>query len=170
MHADTVSTTVLTLGLRPVTDGPLHAAADRGDPVHLTPWDLRRHDPRVAGPVLVVENASVPEAFAMRHGGRFAVVCAAGWPAHVALELLDRLGAPLHYHGDLDWRGVEICAWLVERCGVRPWRMTVEDYLAAPGGGALTGRHAVTPWQPALAEAMQNRDVAVHRSKSWTCC
>ena len=46
--ADTVSTSVLTLGLRPRAAGPreqaLRDAADRGDPVHLTPWDLRRVD------------------------------------------------------------------------------------------------------------------------------
>lgn len=40
--ADTVSTSVLTLGLRPLGSGPraqaLRDAADRGDPVHLTPW------------------------------------------------------------------------------------------------------------------------------------
>jgi uncharacterized protein (TIGR02679 family) len=165
VHADTVSTTVLTLGLRPLAGGPLVAAAERGDPVHVTPWDLRRLEPGVGGPVLVVENPSVLEAFALRHGGRFAVVCTAGWPAHVALDLLGRLGTPLHYHGDLDWRGVEICAWLVERCGVRPWRMTVQDYLAAPGGGALTGRPAATPWEPALADAMQARGVAVHEEQ-----
>jgi uncharacterized protein (TIGR02679 family) len=175
VHADTVSTTVLTLGLRPLAGGPLVATADRGDPVHLTPWDLQRQDPRVSGPVLVVENPSVLEAFALRHGGRFAVVCTAGWPAHAAVELLDRLGAPLAYHGDLDWRGVEICGWLVERCGVQPWRMTVEDYLAAPGGEALTGRPVATPWQPALAGAMHSRGIAVHEEQvvevlltSWT--
>jgi uncharacterized protein (TIGR02679 family) len=165
VHADTVSTTVLTLGLCPLAGGPLLAAADRGEPVHVTRWDLRRSDLRVAGPVLVVENPSVLEAFALRHGGRFAVVCTAGWPAHVALDLLDRLGASLSYHGDLDWRGVEICAWLVERCSVRPWRMTVEDYLDAPGGGALTGRPVPTPWEPALAEAMERRGVAVHEEQ-----
>lgn len=165
VQADTVSTSVLTLGLRPAAGGQLLAAADRGDPVHLTPWDLRRLDPRVSAPVLVVENPSVLEAFALRHGGRFAVVCTAGWPAGVALDLLDRLGTPLSYHGDLDWRGVEICAWLVERCGVRPWRMSVADYHAAPGGGALTGRATSTPWEPSLAEAMQARGVAVHEEQ-----
>lgn len=168
--ADTVSTTVLTLGLRPAVRGErgqaLVAAADRGDPVHLTPWDLRRLDPHLsAGPVLVVENPSVLEAFAVRHGGRFAVVCTSGWPATVAVDLLDRLGVPLAYHGDLDWRGVEICGWLGQRCGVRPWRMTAADYLAAPGGEPLTGREAPTPWDPALAAAMRERQVAVHEEQ-----
>ena len=115
--ADTVSTSVLTLGLRPVAEGTreaaLRAAADVGDPVHLTPWSLRRLDPGL-GPerVLVVENPSVLEAFAVAHAGRFPVVCTSGWPSRVAIELLQRLGAPLAYHGDFDWRGVEICGWL----------------------------------------------------------
>lgn len=163
---DTVSTTVLTLGLRPVAGGPLCAAADRGDPVHLTPWDLRRLDPRLAaGPVLVVENPSVLEAFAVRHGGRFPVVCTSGWPAAVAVDLLDRLAVPLAYHGDLDWRGVEICGWLAARCGVRPWRMTAVDYLAANGGGQLTGREVETPWEPGLAVVMRERGVVVHEEQ-----
>jgi len=168
--ADRVSTSVLTLGLRPVADGSreraLCAAADRGDPLHLTPWDLRRLDVALgAGRVLVVENPSVLESIAVRHGGRFAVVCTAGWPAAVALDLLDRLAVPLSYHGDFDWRGVEICSWLVERRAVEPWRMSAADYLAAPGGGALTGREAATQWDPALAAAMRERGVAVHEEQ-----
>lgn len=165
VHADTVSTSVLTLGLRPVAGGPLVDAADRGDPAHLTRWDLQRREVRVDGPVLVVENPSVLEAFALRYGGQFALVCSAGWPGGVALELLSVLHAPLRYHGDLDWRGVEICGWLVERYGVVPWRMTTADYLAAPGGAALTGREVATPWDPALAAAMRSRGAAVHEEQ-----
>ncbi|MCW2681846.1 MAG: hypothetical protein JWM62_3247, partial [Frankiales bacterium] len=168
--ADTVSTSVLALGLRPVASGAreqaLRDAADRGDPVHLTPWDLRRVDLALgSGRVLVVENPSVLESFAVRHGGRFAVVCTAGWPAAVALDLLDRLGVRLSYHGDFDWRGVEICSWLTARRGVEPWRMTGADYLTATGGGPLTGREAATPWDPTLADAMRERGVAVHEEQ-----
>lgn len=165
VHADSLSTSVLTLGLRPRAGGWLVEAAERGDPVHLTTWHLRRLDLRVTAPVLVVENPSLLEAFAVRHGGRAAVVCTAGWPAHVALELLDRLEAPLSYHGDLDWRGVEICGWLAQRSGIRPWRMTTADYLAAPGGGPLSGREVGTPWEPGLSEAMRQRGVAVHEEQ-----
>lgn len=168
--ADTVSTSVLTLGLRPMASGPreqaLRDAADRGDPVHLTPWDLRRLDVALGGGrVLVVENPSVLESFAARHGGRFAVVCTAGWPAAVALDLLDRVGVPLGYHGDFDWRGVEICSWLMSRRSVEPWRMSAADYLAAPGGGALTGREVATPWDPELGAAMRERGHAVHEEQ-----
>jgi uncharacterized protein (TIGR02679 family) len=168
--ADTVSTSVLTLGLRPVASGlreqALRDAAGRGDPVHLTPWDLRRLDVALgSGRVLVVENPSVLESFAVRHGGRFAVVCTAGWPAAVALDLLDRLDVPLAYHGDFDWRGVEICSWLMSRRSVEPWRMSAADYLAAPGGGPLVGREAATPWDPELPTAMRERGVAVHEEQ-----
>ena len=120
-------------------------------------------DPDV--PVLVCENPAVLEAFAVRHGGTYPVVCTAGWPAAVAVELLDRLGAPLRYHGDLDWRGVEICGWLVARSGVVPWRMTADDYLAAAGGAPLKGREVVTLWEPGLAAAMRDRGLAVYEEQ-----
>ena len=169
--ADAVSSTVLTLGLRPVADDPraarLRAAADLGDPVHLSAWDVRRTplalDPDV--PVLVCENPAVLEAFAVRCGGAYPVVCTSGWPAAVAVELLDQLDAPLRYHGDLDWRGVEICGWLVARSGVVPWRMTAADYLGAPGGAPLKGREVSTPWEPGLAAAMRERGLAVYEEQ-----
>lgn len=162
--ADTVSTSVLTLGLRPLESSWLDAAADRGDPVHLTEWHLRRLDLRVAGPVLVVENPSVLEAFAVAGRGA-AVVCTSGWPAPVAVALLRRLAAPLAYHGDFDWPGVRIAGWLADQAQVTPWRMTATHYLSAPGGEPLTGTAAPTPWDPGLAEAMQDRGTAVHEEQ-----
>jgi len=162
--ADTVSTTVLTLGLR--VPGVLSLAAEHGDPVHLAPWHLRSTNVGVhSGPVLVVENPAVLEAFARRSGGTHAVVCTAGWPAAVAIDLLARLPGPLAYHGDLDWRGVEICAWLQARCGVVPWQMTADAYVAAPGGEPLTGRAVATPWEPGLAAVMRERGVVVHEEQ-----
>ena len=162
--ADTVSTSVLTVGLRPLERSWLNDAADRGDPVHLTEWHLRRLDLRVAGPVLVVENPSVLEAFAVAGRGD-AVVCTSGWPAPVAVALLRRLGAPLAYHGDFDWPGIRIAGWLVDQARVAPWRMTATDYLSAPGGEPLTGVVAPTPWDPGLADAMRERGTAVHEEQ-----
>lgn len=169
--SDSVSTSVLTLGLRPVADGPreraLAAAADLGDPVLLTPWQLRRLEPACPADrrVLVVENPAVLEAIATRHGGRFPVVCTAGWPSAVAVALLSRLAAPLAYHGDFDWRGLEVCDWLSRRVGAEPWRMTSADYLAAAGGDELHGRPVGSPWDPSLATAMITRGVAVHEEQ-----
>ena len=167
--SDTVSSSVLTLGLRPVAGGVrergLHAAADAGDPVQITPWLLRRLEPALEGPVLVVENPSVLEAFAVRYGGRFPMVCTSGWPALVAVDLLRRLAAPLNYHGDFDWRGVEVCGWLQLHVGVVPWRMTAADYRDTVGGAPLEGRTVPTPWAPSLAEAMTERGVAVYEEQ-----
>ena len=105
------------------------------------------------------------ESFAARHGGRFAVVCTAGWPAAVSLDLLDRVGVPLAYHGDFDWRGVEICSWLTERRGVQPWQMSAADYQAAPGGGPLNGREVATPWDLELASVMREHGHAVYEEQ-----
>lgn len=167
--SDTVSSSVLTLGLRPHARGSaeqwLVAAADAGDPVPITPWLLRRLEPALTGPVLVVENPSVLEAFAVRHGGRLPVICTSGWPSLVAVDLLRQLAAPLAYHGDFDWRGVEICDWLQRQVGAVPWRMTVADYQGSPAGAALVGRAVETPWEPALAKAMAERGVAVYEEQ-----
>ena len=113
----------------------------------------------------MVDSPSVLEAFAARAGGAVPLVCTAGWPASVAVRLLDRLGAPLAYSGDLDWRGVEIASWLVRRCGVAPWRMSTTAYLAAPSGPALEGRPAEAVWEPGLAAAMHDRGTAVHQEQ-----
>jgi uncharacterized protein (TIGR02679 family) len=170
---DAVSATCLVLGLRPVSDGPavarLRAAADDGDPVHLTRWDLRRGAPIVAAgtPVLVCENPRVLEAFAEAYGGRFAVVCAGGEPNGVTLDVLLALaqgGAALRYHGDFDWPGVAIANRLSSMAGARPWLMTATDYLraVAPFGPPLCGRPIEPVWDPELGRTMESRGVAVH--------
>lgn len=169
---DAVSTTVLTLGLRPPGGGPaerLRAAADAGDPVHLTGWDLDRAEVVLppGSVVLVCENPRVLEAVAVRCGGDRAVVCTAGMPATVALRLLRALhagGAVLRYHGDFDWPGIAIANRLVDVVGVVPWRMSADDYRKAvrPDGLPLTGAPVGPAWDPALGDVMRTTGVAVH--------
>jgi len=43
--------------------------------------------------------------------------------------------------------------------------MSAADYLAAPGGGPLTGREVATPWDQAPGAAMRERGVAVHEEQ-----
>lgn len=173
VSADAVSSTCLVLGVRPGGSTPvarrLRGAADAGDPVHLTAWDLARDDLKVtpATPVLVCENPRVLEAMAEAYGGTVPVVCSAGMPGLVAMEVLRRLaasGATLRYHGDFDWPGVAITNRLVAQAGVRPWRMTAADYLAAvrPDGPPLVGLPVEATWDPGLAAAMRRRGVVVH--------
>lgn len=171
--ADTVSSTCLTLGLRPSGTSPLAArlvaAAEIGDPVHVTPWDLARSElvVPVGLDVLVCENPRVLEAVAQRFGGSVAVVCSSGMPSLVTTALLQRLatfGSRLRYHGDFDWPGIAIANRLVATVGCAPWLMTASDYLSAvrPDGLTLGGPAVVPCWDAALGEAMASKGVAVH--------
>ncbi|MFP5336022.1 MAG: TIGR02679 family protein [Actinomycetes bacterium] len=170
--ADTVSSTCLVLGLRPLGHsrlaGRLRGAADSGDPQHVTAWDLARGELDVACGtwVLVCENPRVLESVAQERGGAVPVVCTSGMPGLVVLDVLARLlacGAVLAYHGDFDWPGVAIANRLVATAGCTPWRMSADDYLAAPTDGVpLEGRKVVPAWDGALGEAMEARGTAVH--------
>lgn len=171
---DLLSRTCLTWGLRPAGNGVaerLRLAAEAGDPMHLTAWDLRRLDvlELPAGVrVLVCENPRVVEALAESgpHLG-WAAVCTAGEPNLVVGELLARLAAAdadLRSHGDFDWPGVAIVNRIVERYGARPWRMSAEDYLSAVRSEApvLEGAPVEPSWDAELGAAMRTHRRAVH--------
>jgi uncharacterized protein (TIGR02679 family) len=169
VRVDLVSTTCLTLGLSAQGDSSaavrLALAADAGDPVHLTPWDLRRLELKPPDVVLVCENPRVLEAVAERRGGRVASVCTSGQPALVVLDVLHALaGARLRYHGDFDWPGITIANRLVTEVGVVPWRMGADQYLAALHGPRLPllGTPIEPRWDPELGAAMRHHGVAVH--------
>jgi uncharacterized protein (TIGR02679 family) len=170
---DLVSATCLALGLRPTGEGPLSSrlgvAAEAGDPVHLTAWDLRRRrDTRLEGDaVLVCENPRVLEAVAERFGGAVPVVCTAGQPNTVVtgtLAWLRESGRALRYHGDFDWPGIAITNRLGAQCGVEPWLMRAADYEAGFRAGSL--KLAGTPvepcWDTELGASMRTRGIAVH--------
>lgn len=163
VRVDLVSTTCLTLGLRATER--LDAAADAGDPVHLTGWDLRRLTLRVPDRVLVCENPRVLEAVAERYGARHPVVCTSGQPVLVVLDVLRALtGAELRYHGDFDWPGVAIAHRLMVDIGVAPWRMGADDYTAALAGQhlPLSGVPVEPAWDAELGAAMRGHGIAVH--------
>lgn len=172
---DRVSSTCLTLGLTP---GP-HAGQSRsgvsarlaayhadGAVLHLTWRDLTDGLGFAPGQtVLVCENPRVVEAAAERRMNGVGLVCTSGRPALVTIEVLERLagaGCRLLYHGDFDWAGLAMANDLIGRCGVQPWRMSVEDYLATPARLALHGRRVGAIWDDELAPAMEHRGLAVH--------
>lgn len=173
VRVDGVSSTCLTLGLRALGDGSvahrLALSAEAGDPVHLTPRDLRGLTMARHADVLVCENPRVLEAVADRFGGAVPAVCTAGQPVLVVLDVLRRLvaaGATLRYHGDFDWPGIAIANRLVGEVGVRPWLMNAADYEAAvgeaPAGAELVGEPVEASWDAALTSAMARHSVAVH--------
>jgi uncharacterized protein (TIGR02679 family) len=176
--SDEVSTTVLTLGLRPsgVPSVALSvfARSDAGCEAHLTLRDLSRLDRLVptGTPVSVCENPRVLEA-AMDAASRAVVVCTAGNPTVVVTALIARLvsdEADLRYHGDFDWPGVAIANRVIAASGASAWRMGAADYedaLAAAGAGLvellpLEGRPVAAVWDAGLTAAMERAGVAVH--------
>lgn len=173
--SDEVSTTVLTLGLRPAGTSPVSVAvrerSDAGCESHLTLRDLNRLSSVVpAGAVVwVCENPRVLEA-AMDAGSQAVVVCTAGNPTVVATTLLGGLvsdGAVLRYRGDFDWPGVAIANRVIEAFGATAWRMSATDYeeaarAAGSEGAALEGQPVDARWDPSLMPAMARCGVAIH--------
>lgn len=164
---DAVSSTVLALNLRTRgsrLDTLLGAAADIGEPVHVTLRMLRGLDALDAGggTVSIVENRSVLEAVADELGPLAApLVCTSGEPSAAGRCLLVLLlagGARLRYHGDFDHDGIAIANTIVGS-GIEPWRYDAEAYLAAAERTPVTaelGHSAVAArWDGRLAEAMR---------------
>ena len=140
---------------------------------------------RESGLVRICENPVVVAAAADELGPSCPpLVCGGGRPSAAVWRLLDLLsegGGRFAYHGDFDWGGVAIAAAVHERYGFEPWRFDTAAYEAAlsPAGpssaalsaaapspaaasqAALTGRPCPTPWDPALAEAMERHAVRV---------
>lgn len=174
VDTDLVSTTALTLGLQAAGGSltrRLSLAADAGDPVHLTARNVLHLADAGVRPVrvLVCENPRVLEHAADSRGGTVTMVCTMGRPTTVVTDLLRMLvasGCHLHYHGDFDWPGLAITAGIIATTGAQPWRMAVDDYLdavaASHGRLRLEGTPTPSPWDPALAEAMEARGLAVH--------
>lgn len=75
------------------------------------------------------------------------VVCTAGWPSVAALTLLDQLLRVdplnrLHYSGDMDVKGLQIAAYLMERYPARclPWHIDTTAYNLAMQADGIPAR------------------------------
>ena len=106
--------------------------------------------------IYVIENPQVfeevvahlqtrPEQTSSKTGESPTVVCTAGWPSVAALTLLDQLLITnplnrLYYSGDMDLKGLQIAAYLMERYPARclPWHIdTIAYNLAMQADGIL---------------------------------
>jgi uncharacterized protein (TIGR02679 family) len=165
---DTLSSQVLVLGLpgdsHSATGRALTALRGAGQPAVLTLRQLVSGKPEFGDPgtVRICENPAVVEAAADSLGPACPpLVCLQGQPSAAALHLLnllDRTGWSLRYHGDFDWGGLRIAAGLYAQLPWLPWRYGSTDYLDAcsrrPRTPELVGTPALSPWDPDLASAL----------------
>jgi len=179
---DTVATTVLVYGLRPLGDDwradHLRIRALSWAESHLTLREVRRLSPLRLVPqtVFVCENPRVLEAAADAQVPA-ALICSLGNPTTVTLALLDTIMASsdvrLAYHGDFDWPGIAMADRMIRRYAALPWRFGAADYHAAVAVATergtplqpLTGTPVATGWDPALGTGMAKRGVAVHEEE-----
>jgi len=173
---DELSTPALVLNLPAAGDTPtgrlLRTARSDGEPVHLALrhlllWPLATDTALRNRDIFVCENPTIVALAARKLGKRCPpLVCVNGQfatPAKTLLHQLASAGARLRYHGDFDAGGLTIARRVIAEHGAVPWRLGVADYLAAPKGKLLPRDAAlVSPWDPALAEAMRNEGRSVH--------
>ncbi|HEX3426970.1 MAG TPA: TIGR02679 family protein, partial [Acidimicrobiales bacterium] len=176
---DTLSSTVLTLGLRPDGDNQLavwlREMAGAAEPAVLTLSQLRRWPVPAApagGTVIVVENPSLLREAASGGWRGPPLVCSSGRPTIAVVTLLRQLsarGATVRQHADFDVAGLAITAWLADRAGTIPWRMTAADYLSARAGTRsripLRSPVPATAWDSELQTAMATSGVAIHEEE-----
>ncbi|HEX9315330.1 MAG TPA: TIGR02679 family protein [Actinomycetota bacterium] len=132
VQKDSLSPSVLVLGLRPSGDDPLACGlrdmAEASEPARITLSQVRRW-PFVSGAgsdVFVFENPSILAEAAARGWAGPPLVCTSGWPNVAGLTLLRQLaaaGCRLHLHADWDGPGLAIVQLLVARIGGEPWEM-----------------------------------------------
>ena len=165
---DALSSTVLLAGFRPPGSGPTAASltvwADRSHAAHLTLAQLHA-DPLTVPDgetVWAVENPSVVHAALQRFGDRCPpLLCTSGWPSVAATAAIRQLtdeATTVRYHGDIDAAGLTIAAWLADKTGAVPWRLTTGDYLACvPDDAPDPGDVPHVPWDADLADTVRTR-------------
>lgn len=138
-------------------------------PIHVTTRLLLNTDwEKVVAPsdVFVCENPSIIALAARQIGIASApIICVDGETKTAAWNLLGHLrygGTKIWYHGDFDWKGLAIASRVIGRVNARPWRYSVEDYLAANGSEELLRSPFEAPWSPGLTAAMIKRRKLIH--------
>jgi uncharacterized protein (TIGR02679 family) len=164
---DDLASQVLVLGLSGeggLLGDWLTAAASAGVPFRVTLHQLRLAPLELnCAEIFVCENPAVLRAAV--GGPTRPLVCTEGVPATAVHALLRSASPdiPIRWRNDFDWTGVRLTAAALARYpSATPWRMSAGDYLpAADLGPPLVGSHAVTPWEPGLADAMRSAGRAV---------
>jgi uncharacterized protein (TIGR02679 family) len=132
VEADSLSPSVLVLGLTPTGEDPLssslRALGAAREPAAITLSQLRRWPlgSVESCDVYVFENPSMLAEAASQSWAGPPLVCTSGWPNVAVLTLLRQLagcGCRLRLHADWDRAGRAIVRLLSERVGGQPWQM-----------------------------------------------
>lgn len=168
---DRLSTTTVTFGVRAQPNTPagamLETAASVSMPVNISGAMLDAGTPRFTQRRwLCVENPSIVEACTLE-GIDIPLVCTSGWLSHdtqLLLRLAVQQEIELVYAGDYDEEGLEIARWMAELFGATI-AMSAAVYLGADHGRAppWPGRIPRTPWDEALARAIEERRRVVYQ-------
>jgi uncharacterized protein (TIGR02679 family) len=169
---DDLSSHVLVLGLAATSAGPLGSwlteAAELWGPFRITLHQLVTMPivPRTPD-IYVCENPSVVRAATAQPSPDSALICTEGVPSaacHRLIAATVSAGSKLHWRGDFDWTGLRTTAMAIQRYGARPWQMSLSDYTAAlarSDSEPLRGSPVTSPWDPSLAQAMDERGRAI---------
>lgn len=102
------------------------------------------------------------------------VVCTSGWPSVAALTLLDQLliANPLnrlHYSGDMDLKGLQIAAYLIERYPTRCllWHIDVAAYNLVMQADGILARENELQLLNTLPEAFNTLVKAIQTQGKW---
>lgn len=171
--SDETSSTVLTLGLRPLPAGPITEAAarwaDSGTPLPV-PLVAVQAEPWQVAPGTLVSVCENPSVLAAAAGTGAAMICVEGRPRLAATLLLQALaagGSQLRYHGDFGAGGISIANGIIGGLDAAPWQMGAGDYRSAlerAAGGRLRPLRGPVPdacWDPELAPAVRSAGVEV---------
>lgn len=178
--ADETSSTVLTVGLRPLPVGPVTEAAvrwaDSDVPlvVPLAAVEAERWQVAEGSCVWACEN---PAVLAAAGGLGVAMVCVEGQLSVAGERLVTSLvdgGARVRYHGDFGRGGIVIANRVIGRLGAEPWRMRSADHVEAlawarRAGADLPPLRGIVPaatWDPDLAAAITACGVEVEEEAS----
>jgi uncharacterized protein (TIGR02679 family) len=166
--ADGLSSTVLTLGLRPIDRDPLarfvSGCTRVSEAASITLSLMQRWPIHMRATVVYAfENPSMlAEAARLRWSGP-PVVCTSGWPNVAALTLLRQLrdrGCTIRYHGDFDSKGIAIADVLRQRVGVEPWR--IQRRTISQGWARLSFDSMPTPQTTPMGHGTGRCDAQAH--------
>lgn len=116
--------------------------------------------------IFVCENPSVVQAVSQTWPrSTFPLICTEGplkTAARLLLDQMSQMGFTFRYHGDFEWKGIQMANHFLERYPTAsPWRLSAQDYLQVQGKSPLEGTPTEAHWDSHLMETMKTEGYAM---------